>query len=424
MINRQIPPETFDIEHFLLHKPLKGTLENGICLYQFRNPLLDLIHIQIHIKAGSVFETQKMVASTCFNLLKESHPTKTVSEIDDILDFYGASWSVSTNIEYIVLQWIIPKSNVHHLLPILMELLKDPSFKKENLERYQQRKLKDLEYNELKYNYRATQQMFHTFFAPGTPTSAILTKEHILEISTANLQNYYQNNVNAQNTNIFIAGNIDEDLEQLIYIHFRSLPTGDASTVVSQFISTFKPEIIIDEQINPLQSSIMLCKKGISFRHEDRRDFSILSTLLGGYFGSRLMQNLREKNGYTYSVQSGSLYLNDGSIFYVESDVTIDKTKEAIEQCLYELDRLKTEKVSETELKLVQRYMLGSLLRDIDGVVSYMKKYAFWNHFGLDELEIEHTINAINHVNQDTIIKNAKKYLQNEDFYTIIVGKL
>jgi predicted Zn-dependent peptidase len=305
-----------------------------------------------------------------------------------------------------------------------MELLKNPSFKKENLERYQQRKLKDLEYNELKYNYRATQQMFHTFFAPGTPTAAILTKEHILEISTANLQNYYQNNVNAQNTNIFIAGNIDEDLEQLIYTHFRSLPTGDASTVVSQFISTFKPEIIIDEQINPLQSSIMLCKKGISFRHEDRRDFSILSTLLGGYFGSRLMQNLREKNGYTYSVQSGSLYLNDGSIFYVESDVTIDKTKEAIEQCLFELDRLKTEKVSETELKLVQRYMLGSLLRDIDGVVSYMKKYAFWNHFGLDELEIEHTINAINHVNQDTIIKNAKKYLQNEDFYTIIVGKL
>jgi len=118
------------------------------------------------------------------------------------------------------------------------------------------------------------------------------------------------------------------------------------------------------------------------------------------------------------------MYLSQNSIFYIESDVTADKTKDAIEQCFIEMDRLKTEEVLDTELKIVRRYLQGMLLRDIDGVVSFMKKYSFWNHFGLDEKEIEATLNAINQINKELLIKNAKKHLQNEDFYTIIVGKL
>ena len=198
---------------------------------------------------------------------------------------------------------------------------------------------------------------------------------------------------------------------------------GNSNSFMSELKNHFTPSFVVEEQNEPLQSSIILCKKGISYLDDDRRTFSVLSTILGGYFGSRLMQNLREKNGYTYGVHCGSIYLNNDSIFYLESEVTVDKTKEAVEQCFIEMDRLKTEEVSELELKTVRRYLQGMLLRDIDGVVSFMKKYSFWNHFGLDENEIETTLQTINHINNELLIKNAKKHLQNEDFYTIIVGK-
>jgi predicted Zn-dependent peptidase len=135
------------------------------------------------------------------------------------------------------------------------------------------------------------------------------------------------------------------------------------------------------------------------------------------------MQNLREKNGYTYGVQNGSIYFRNQSIFYIESDVAVDKTKEAIEQCFLEIKRLQEELVSEEEIKVVQRYLQGTILRDVDGVISFMKKYAYWHGFGLDESEMEETIFTLNHINNDMIIKNANIQLQRDDFYTIIVGK-
>lgn len=424
MIDRINPPETFDIEHFMLNKPIMEKLSNEIVFYQFINSTLDLIHFQIQIKGGSLYESKKMVSSTYFNLLKESHFSKSASEIDDILDFYGASWNVSTHLEYATIQWIIPKSNAKVLLPILIEILTNPVFKSENLERYQQRKIKDLEYNELKYNYRATQLMFHSFFRENTPTATILDKEHIKAISIEDLQDFHIRFMNASNLSLYIAGNIDFEFENLIKTSFEKIPKGSTNNLVSTLRTHFTPTLVIDEQKEPLQSSLILCKKSVSYLEDERRSFSILSTILGGYFGSRLMQNLREKHGFTYGVHCGSLYLKQDSIFYIESDVTVDKTKEAIDQCFVEMDRLRTEAVLDSELKTVRRYLQGMLLRDIDGVVSFMKKYSFWNHFGLDETEIETTLHAINHINKEILIKNAKKHLQNEDFYTIIVGKL
>lgn len=423
MQDRTTPPETFDIEHFMLKKPAILNLDNGIPFFQFYNETLDLIHIHIQIKGGSLYESKKMVSSTYFNLLKESHFSKSASEIDEILDFYGASWNVSTNLEYSTIQWIIPKSNLQVLIPILMDLLINPVFKNDNLKRYKERKIKDLEYNELKYNYRATQLMFHTFFKEYTPTATILNKDHILALSVSDLQHFHKQFMNASNISLYVAGNMDYDLENLLKTSFEKMEMGNSNSFMSELKNHFTPSFVVEEQNEPLQSSIILCKKGISYLDDDRRTFSVLSTILGGYFGSRLMQNLREKNGYTYGVHCGSIYLNNDSIFYLESEVTVDKTKEAVEQCFIEMDRLKTEEVSELELKTVRRYLQGMLLRDIDGVVSFMKKYSFWNHFGLDENEIETTLQTINHINNELLIKNAKKHLQNEDFYTIIVGK-
>jgi zinc protease len=424
MLDRINPPDTFDIDRFSLPKPKMELLNNGIPIYQFHNGFLDLIHINIQIKGGAIYESKKSVASTCFYLLKESSSSKSGSEMDEILDYYGASWQIFTHLDHISIQWIIPKSNCEVLLPILTDILYHPEFKKDSLERQKLKKIKDLEYNELKYNYRATQLMFRTFFEENSPSGEILTKDHIAQIELQDLKDYYFKIINASNISVFIAGNIDLSLEKNIQNAFNSFLIGNPINPVSNFRTLLCPEIISDIQTDPIQSSLLICKRGISYYNEDRRAFSFLSTILGGYFGSRLMQNLREQHGFTYGIQCGSIYWKNESIFYIESDVTADKTKESIEQCFHEIDRLKKELVTVEELKIVKRYMQGVLLREIDGVVSIMKKYIFWKNFGLDETELETTLNTINNTNNEVLIKNANKYLQNEDFYTIIVGRL
>jgi len=423
MIDRISPPPTFDIEHFLLSKPKQTLLDNNSSLFQFYNSNLDLIHFNIRVKVGLLYENQKYLAQACFNLLKESSTKRTAAEMDEILDFYGASWSVSVNMEFISIQWVIPKSNCKDLLPLLLEVLHAPVFKEENLERYKQKKIKDLEYNELKYNYKATQLMFSALFESDSPMGVMLHKDHINDVSVSQIQKYYDTYFNASNISFFTAGNIDLSLEKLIEQSFSTIQKGVQSELISNLKVVTSPQLILDYKEDAIQSSFLLCKKGLSYTDPSRKSFSFLSTLLGGYFGSRLMQNLREKNGYTYGVQNGSIYFRNQSIFYIESDVAVDKTKEAIEQCFLEIKRLQEELVSEEEIKVVQRYLQGTILRDVDGVISFMKKYAYWHGFGLDESEMEETIFTLNHINNDMIIKNANIQLQRDDFYTIIVGK-
>jgi predicted Zn-dependent peptidase len=179
---------------------------------------------------------------------------------------------------------------------------------------------------------------------------------------------------------------------------------------------------IIEYRENALQSSFILCKKNIGYTHESRRNFEILSVLFGGYFGSRLMQNLREENGYTYGVFCSSLYYENESIFYIEADVVVDKTKAAIDECFNEMLLLQNELVSDEELSLVKSYMLGELLREVDGSVSYQKKYAYWNDFYLDENEMQTMIDAIHAITPETIQTLAKQYLIPEEFTTVVVG--
>jgi zinc protease len=204
---------------------------------------------------------------------------------------------------------------------------------------------------------------------------------------------------------------------------FSQIPNGVISNPISNLKVNFNPQLIVENRDDAMQSSFILCKKGVSFLSDSRRDFSFLTTLLGGYFGSRLMQNLREKNGYTYGVQNGSMYFRNESIFSIDCDVKVDKTKNAIEQCFIEMQRLQTEEVSDEEIKNVKRYLQGTVLRDVDGVVAFMKKFAFWNRFGIDENEFEKFMNSLNHINKEMIINCAKTHLQHDDFYTIIVGK-
>lgn len=423
MIDRKTSPPTFDIEHFLLSKPKQTVLDNKISLFQFYNSNLDLIHINIRVKAGLIFENQKYVVQSCFNLLKESSLQRTAAEMDEILDFYGASWNVSVNMEFISIQWIIPKTNCDALIPILMDILLNPSFKEENLERYKHKKIKDLEYNELKYSYKATQLMFCSLFETDTPMGVMLSKDHINAVTVSQIQNFYNTYFNASNLSVFVAGNVDLSLEKVIEQSFSTIQKGEKSEVVSSLIKCTSPQLILDLKEDAIQSSFLLCKKGISYTDPSRKAFSFLSTLLGGYFGSRLMQNLREKNGLTYGVQNGSIYFGNESIYYIESDVAVDKTMEAIEQCFLEIKRLQQEIVPEEEIKIVKRYLQGTILRDVDGVISFMKKYAYWHGFGLDETEMEETIYTLNHMNKDMIIKNATIQLQHDEFYTIIVGK-
>jgi predicted Zn-dependent peptidase len=411
-------------------------------VYLFQNPNLDLIHIQIKVKAGSLYESEKFVAHATYQLLKESSTKFSSIEMDDFLAFHGTSWKTRVNTQYIIIQWVIPKRNMEKVLPMLWETIAQPSFRNDDLQHFKESKIKDLEYNQAKFNYRATQLMFAEMFPSNTPIGAILTKEHIEALTIEQLQQYHQQTFTESNIRVFVAGNI-EDVRMRGYedaavvegrkqkaegkkqkAEGRSWEGEENSYALTLLRSYGLSNPIVEHREGALQSSFILCRKNMGYVHDDRRNFEVLSILFGGYFGSRLMQNLREENGYTYGVFCNSLFYENESVFYIEADVVVEKTKESIQECFNEMEILQNELVDDEELSLVKTYILGELLREVDGSVSYQKKFSFWNDFQLDETEMKQMIDAIHAITPQTIQALAKQYLVPETFTAIVVGKL
>jgi len=437
------PPLTSHLTPLTSHPPpltshLSPPTPHPIPLTFFPNPNLDLIHILIKVKAGALYEPVKYVANAAYQLLKDSSPELSANEMDDFLSFHGASWKTQIHTQYITIRWIIQKRNLDTVLPVLWRTISEPVYKNDDLQRFKESRIKDLEYNTGKFNYRATQLMFAEMFPAETPIGTILTKEHIEALTLEQLHNYHNQTFVEDNIRIFVTGNIDE-VSGMRYEVCGSKVQEFKSSKFKVQSSRFKvsygltvlrsyglsnPRTIIENREGALQSSFILCKKNIGYTHEDRRNFEILSVLYGGYFGSRLMQNLREENGFTYSVFCSSLFYENESVFYIEADVEVGKTKTAINECFNEMKLLQKRLVSEKELALVKSYMLGELLREVENSVSYQKKYAFWSGFNLDEKEMKYMMDAIQNITPRTIQALAKKYLVPETFTIIVVGKM
>ncbi|MDR1346233.1 MAG: insulinase family protein [Bacteroidales bacterium] len=428
-LDRTIAPPIHHIQTLDLKAPENHTLANGIPVKLFRNSLLDLIHCTITVQAGSFFEPQKHVAAACFNLLKESHPHLTSSETDEALDTLGTSFSANTNLDTITLKLIVPKKNCREALALIGSFLCTPNFRKENLDIYKQHKIKDIEYKELNMGYRATQNMFRLMFNNDRPYSTILQTAHIESLTCEQLQFYHQIAFVSEKVKIYLTGNVDDE----VWNAFRDMGEAigeqknegrrTAKEEKQAWFSAHEPEKhYYEERTNAMQSALVLCKRSIGYQHPDRRDFHFLSTVLGGYFGSRLMQNLRERNGYTYGIYASSIYFGDASIFYIETDVNVAQTQAALQAINEDIALLIKHLVEDNEIETVRNYLSGIQLRFIENSVSYMNNYQLWDNLGADETEIALQIAAFRNITATHLQSLAAQYLLPQNFTTIIIG--
>lgn len=420
--DRSTPPVIQPIDQIRLQPPTLQYLPNQIPFYIFPNEQLDLIHLLIRVKAGTLYERQKHLALFTYSLLKESSPRHSANEIAGLLDFHGTYYTVSQTLEWVNISVSVPKYKMAGILPLIFEFLSTPEYRDENLSLYRNIRIKDLEYNEQKTEFRATQLLLHAMFGDAVTAGQISTKELLSAITADQMKAYHQETFVAENITIFATGNLDDGLRQLLGDLFSRIPSGKAVPSFGPIaLPTDRAPLILGTIPTAVQASINLGMPNIGYLDSDKRDFSILSTLLGGYFGSRLMQRLREKEGYTYGVSSGSVYFGSQSLFIIDSNVNAPDAEAAIQACFEEMQRMQDEPMPASELDAARNYIIGDMLRDVENSVSYMKKYAFWQSFGLSEEEFPTMMRHIREITPDRIQTLAKKYLSYNNFTQVIV---
>ncbi len=421
-LDRTTPPPFRQTENIILKSPQEFRLPNGIPLFWFANPDLDLIHLSIKIKAGALYEPQKRIAGFCYNLLKESHPEKSAEEFEAFLDYYGTALNISAGINQISINVQFPKRNGGFVIPELARMLIAPQYRSENFTRYRAKTIKDWEYNARKVDYRTTQLMFHLFFHPKYPFGKLPERFDFENITLEKIQEYHRDTCRAENIRLFLAGNASQDLLNLVSEHFSLIKNGEKMPVLSDISGEYHPQHIHEKWDDALQTSFVLCHHGPAYNATDIHTFRFFNTLFCNYFGSRLMQNLRESNGYTYGINGSLFHYEGGSIHYIESDVNNDKAEAAIQACFDEMKRLREEPVNDEEMEIVRNYLFGNVLQSIDGTVQYMQSYIGWHDFGCREERFYNYFNTIKNITAEDVMLMANKYLRKEDFSVLSVG--
>lgn len=424
MTDRTKQPEIKEIDDIKLPSPKKDTLSNGIRTYCFENPNLDLIYLLLQFRTGTLHQTKKHVCQYAFQLLRESSRHYMPEEMEERLDFFGTNITTNIGLDKVQVMITIPKRNIGNILPDICDFLTNPAYRENSLQLYKERELKNLAYNEQKTDFLSWRLLWRELFGKSLPEIfKFSSPETINAVNIGDLATFQRAVCCAENMTLFFTGNIDNETEKIIYDNFSRIPQGEKSAAPPVIQPWTEGRTIYQEMPGCLQSSIVLCVPMAGYNDPERSKFSVLSTIAGGYFGSRLMQKLRERQGFTYGVSAASAYFGSQSVFAISSDVNAKDTAAAVDSCFEELELLQKEPVPQKELATVKTYMTGLNLRSIDTSVNAMQKFATYHHFGLDETEMERNIAEIKEVAADDIQDLAKKHFSYNKFNRIIVGE-
>lgn len=422
MLDRTQQPPVQGFQDFILQPPRRTILPNGITLSFFENGCLDLIHICVRIKAGLLHEPHKRVAAFTYELLKESHPSMTADELDDFFDYYGTSVTVTCNFGYVNINVQVPKKTFDKVVPVVAELLMNPRFRSDNVERYRLKSILDFEYYIEKTDYRASQLMLNACFGKDFPYGKILERTDIEAVTIEQMEEYHRRSCCAKNIRLFVTGNLSDEQLSLLSGAFGAIRVGEEMPPLPDAGPHFTPHRIHEQRDSALQTSLVLCRPALSYLDPDAHRYRFLLTLFCNYFGSRLMQNLRERNGCTYGVSGSTTFYERGSFLSIESEVNNDKVEVALKECFREMDRICEEPVGEEELEVVRNYLLGSTLRAVDGTPAYMMAYVLWDDFGCDSTRFTEYTDAVRRVTADDVQRLSRSLLRPETFSVITVG--
>lgn len=423
MLNRKQAPPITDAIHYQLE--LKAcqhhTLQNGVPVYMIDAGAEEVLQIEWVYWAGNCFEQQNLIAATANYLLRNGTNTKTAFQIDEQVDYVGAYLNRSCYNEQATITLHCLNKHVHALLPLVRELVTDAVFPEEELELYKQNMKQRLSVNVRKCDFVAGRLIDTYLFGEAHPYGKFSTPEAYDALTRNDLLAFYDPFYRKGQFALFIAGKIPVGLLELLNQYFGDLP-NQPKTVPShaiQMASQKKYRIQNDEA--SVQGAIRLARPFPTRHHPDFIPALVLNTVFGGFFGSRLMSNIREEKGYTYGIHSYLLNLQQASAWMISTEAGKDVCEATIQEVYQEMDRLCTSLIPDDELLLVQNYMMGGLLGDLDGPFQLIAR---WKNLIMNGLPPEHfykTIDGIKNCSAQQLQALAQQYLRPADFYELVV---
>ena len=356
MLNRTIAPNFNEIRAVKLVEPERLEYPNGLKAFIFEASDLDLIKLEFTFENILLREELATLNPVLSSMLKEGTKTLTSKEIADAVDFYGAYLMPEYSFDHSSLTVYTMHKYVDKILPIITDILQNSIIPQSELETHIRNNKQSLQIS-LQKNDVLARRFFYKDVFHGTRYGVIPTEETYDEIERDDIFALYRRQIQPANCNLFVAGNVDESLRTMISSYFGQewQNTEDLYKVNNLVFQKYSADLIVEEKPGALQSAVRLGGLTINRVHADFPALQFVNTLFGGFFGSRLMRNIREDKGYTYSIGSYIGNLRHTGFITLASEVGVDVTKQTLAEIQKEFEILRQEKTSDEEIALVLR---------------------------------------------------------------------
>lgn len=389
----------------------------------YRSTTTDLIRLDLLFEAGSAYQPQPLCASAANKLCTVATRDMDSAALSEFMDYRGVI--VETNCE--VLQNTITvymlRRYADEVLPIVANMLSCPSFAENDFRPWQAKRRHEILANEQRSATQARRLFYEALFGVNHPLGRHAEASDVDRLSIDTVRSYFFEKSSSP-TGIILAGNIDDELFKILNSCCFNIVSRSAA--LTSLSPSTKPnaEAILHHQLqNSVQTTLRVGRViPMAWDSLDYARLMLAVTVLGGYFGSRLMSNLRENKGYTYGIYARTQIYRGTIVFYITADVAAGTAKKAIDEIMKELRRLCDEPIMDDELQLVKTVMTGDFLRSVDGIFERAARYA--DMVGCDinerftdnlrEILIKATPAEIQHV--------ANLYLKPEDMVVCTAG--
>lgn len=427
MVNRAIAPPIKDPVEFDITLPpaSRQTLSNGVEVYLVDMGTEDTLMINWVFYAGNSYEKKNTVAAATNFLLKNGTSRLNAFDINEHFDYYGSYLNRSAYNETAELSLHCLSKHSEELLPVVAELVSDSIFNEEEISVYKQNSKQRLKVGLQKNDFVAGRLIDASLFGEKHPYGKYSSLEDYDQLQRDDLVSFYNEHYKHGHCVIFVAGKIPATLMPTLDKIFGSLPLKNPRSANLGPLHPVEPSatqkqlVINDEQ--GVQAAIRIARHFPNRHHPDFQKAMVLNNIFGGFFGSRLMGNIREDKGYTYGIYSYVLNHVHQSAWMVSTEAGRDVSEATIAEIYREMQDLREEEVDEEELQVTKSYMIGSMLGDLDGPFHVAARWKNLVLNGLDDNYFYNGIRTIKTVTAKELHELANKYFVPEDFYELQV---
>ncbi|HLK98125.1 MAG TPA: pitrilysin family protein, partial [Hymenobacter sp.] len=421
--DRQVAPPVQPLASVTLPAADVFSLPNGARVHILRNAAQPVVRLQIAFKAGKWYEPAPGISLLTARILLEGTRTRTARQIADEVAFYGASLECEQGFDRATLTLYCLARHLSRLLPLVQDVILAPTFPEAELELLKTRTIQNVRVERQKTSYLAAERFSKNLYGASHPYGNVFDEHVFAAVSQEALKSFHQANYSLAEAEIFLCGDVAEE-HQLLVEELLGQPLNETVALLSP--PALVPASGLSHDYVPvtesIQSSLRIGRLWPASTHPDIHHLQVLVKVLGGYFGSRLMKNIREDKGLTYGIYASVSPREHASSFVIGTDVNATSASIAVQEIHHELRLLQQEPIAQEELQTVKNYMTGKFANELSTVFEQCDKYRSIVLSNLPANYYSEFIEQVNGTNSEQLLLLAQEYLSPDAMIEVVAG--